>query len=180
MLSRGHRVRVLGGMPLAAAFETGGASLDIDLLPAGTEEPAAFLRSLDCFVYRKHPAWYETGGVVILEAMAAGLPVVVFDEDCGGVDWIRPGVTGFVVKSDHEALEIVDRLAEQPDLRRAIGDAARREALALMAQARRDTPRFYFQNAFDEHHDASSAVSASGPAVSHFVATPLRRVHRAS
>jgi len=49
----------------------------IEILPANAVAAAPFLQGLDCFTYRTHPCFPEAWGRVVLEAMAAGLPVVV-------------------------------------------------------------------------------------------------------
>ena len=43
----------------------------------GAMTPEEFLRTIDVFVYFHHPAWIESFGRVIVEAMAAGLPVIL-------------------------------------------------------------------------------------------------------
>lgn len=74
-----------------------------------------------------HPALYEAFGLVVLEAMAAGLPVVS-SHQCGAAgSLIRPGENGFV----HDALDI-DGLAGS--LRR-FADAAWRERAGRSAMA---------------------------------------------
>jgi hypothetical protein len=47
------------------------------VVPFGAEEPGAFLRTLDFFVYFHDPHLVEAFGRTILEAMASGVPVVV-------------------------------------------------------------------------------------------------------
>lgn len=43
----------------------------------GAKPPEDFLREIDVFSYYHHPAWLEAFGRVLVEAMAAGLPLVV-------------------------------------------------------------------------------------------------------
>ena len=64
---------------------------NVELLRAGAEEPAVFLRSLDCFVYRTSARWFEAYGRVIVEAMATGLPIVA-GRDGGYTDYLRHGI----------------------------------------------------------------------------------------
>lgn len=76
-----------------------------------------------------HAAPFEPFGIVCVEAMAAGLPVLV--PDSGGIrEAVDDGVTGLVYPAlDHEALSgLMGRLQERPDLRRSLGHAARRAA----------------------------------------------------
>jgi glycosyltransferase involved in cell wall biosynthesis len=53
--------------------------------------------------------WPEPFGLVMIEAMACGTPVIAFD--CGSApEIIDPGVTGFIVSSEEEAMEAVRRV----------------------------------------------------------------------
>ncbi len=75
--------------------------------------------------------WAEPFGIVGLEAMARGVPVVAFD--VGGVrDWLEEGVTGFLVelgKTDQMAAR-VQTLLENRELRETMGQAAQRVVLS--------------------------------------------------
>ena len=60
-------------------------------------------------------AWPEPFGLIIVEAMACGTPVIAFNQ--GAIpEIVVQGVTGFVVASEAEAVEVVDLL---PRLSRA-------------------------------------------------------------
>jgi glycosyltransferase involved in cell wall biosynthesis len=60
-------------------------------------------------------AWREPFGLVMIEAMACGTPVIAFDQ--GSVpEVLEHGVTGFIVRTEAEAIEAVHRL---PTLDRA-------------------------------------------------------------
>lgn len=55
--------------------------------------------------------WPEPFGLVMIEAMACGTPVIAWD--CGSVpEVVDYGVTGFIVRSVDEALQAIDRLPE--------------------------------------------------------------------
>ena len=142
LMARGHRVRMLGGSIIAAAFARDPA-LSPQLLDVGSMDARAFLESLDVFVYRKHPRVFETGGTVILEAMAMELPVIVFAEDCGNAEIIEHGKNGFLVASEAEALACVDKLQADPALRARLGGAARATVVALMRQQEDAVVDFY-------------------------------------
>jgi hypothetical protein len=131
LAARGHRMRLLGGTWLQAAFSGDPARSAIELLPTGSEEASAFLGGLDCFIYRKHPHFFETCGTSILEAMAMGLPVVLFRDGVGAAELIEHGQDGFLVDTEAEALACIDRLAADPGLRASIGAAARRKVIAV-------------------------------------------------
>ncbi|HEX6833878.1 MAG TPA: glycosyltransferase, partial [Rudaea sp.] len=139
--ARGYVVSLLGGSVLSTAFA--GADSGPELLAAGSRRAEDFLQSLDIFVYRKHPKLYETGGTAILEAMATELPVVVFREDCGSAELIEHGCNGFLVDSEAEAIECIDRLAADVVLREQIGRAARATIVALMQRQSGQTLRYY-------------------------------------
>ena len=79
------------------------------------------------------PSYYESFGMVALEAMACGSPVIA--SRVGGlVTTVRDGVTGFLVPDgDVEALaERIDTLAGDPELRWRLG----REGVRWAAQHR--------------------------------------------
>lgn len=95
----------------------------------GWLEPAAmvdFYRSGQIFL---HPARREPYGVVVLEAMAAGLAVVASDATAAAVDRITDGMNGYLHASD-------DHGAIARSLRRAISDPP---GLARMRAAARAT-----------------------------------------
>lgn len=125
----GIRVRVMGGTCLAPELA---GEPNVELLPAGSEDAATFLRSLDCFVYRTSERWFEAYGRVVIEAMATGLPIVAGDRG-GYADHLRDGVNAHVVRNTDETLARVLALAAAPDERARLGAAARRDALALNA-----------------------------------------------
>ncbi|MEU4421023.1 glycosyltransferase [Actinoplanes sp. NPDC024001] len=70
------RVRVLGGGELAVE-KLGRRPENWEVLEFGSVSPAEFLRGLDFFVYFHDPDLVEAFGRTIMEAMAAGVPVVI-------------------------------------------------------------------------------------------------------
>ncbi|MFC5907984.1 glycosyltransferase [Streptacidiphilus monticola] len=101
------RVRLLGGVP--------------------SSRMPQLLRSADLVVC---PAQYEPFGIVPLEAMACGVPVVATAVG-GHLDSVAEGVTGRLVpQGDTERFAAeVAALLRQPGLRRAYGAAGRRRVL---------------------------------------------------
>jgi len=95
-------------------------SIDHDRLVALYQEAAAFL-------YAPHK---EPFGLVVLEAMACGIPVVAVSEG-GPLESVVDGVTGFLVPRDEDAFaEAIGRVISDRDLARDMGARARQEALA--------------------------------------------------
>jgi glycosyltransferase involved in cell wall biosynthesis len=92
-----------------------------------------FLRSLDCFTYRTNPSWTEAWGRVVTEAMSVGLPVVVHANG-GYAQVIRHGKNGFLFHRDEEALELIQKLHNSPELRKIIGANARQTILDLCSK----------------------------------------------
>ncbi|MET9375658.1 glycosyltransferase [Streptomyces sp. NPDC003035] len=108
------RVRLLGGVP--------------------TAEVPALMRGADVVLC---PADYEPFGIVPLEAMACGRPVVASAVG-GQLDTVADGVNGRLVEPrDPEALATaVAGLLADPALRRAYGNAGRRRVLDRFSWAR--------------------------------------------
>ena len=126
MVDAGMRVRLMGGTVLQRYFPPASPTNGLELLPAGSEDAAPFLRSLDAFFYRTSPLWPETAGRVVAEAMATGLPCVCAD-NVGFAEIITHGIDGFVFHPDDDdaALAHLRALRDDANLRRTIGCAAR-------------------------------------------------------
>ena len=89
--------------------------------------------SADIFVF---PSRLETFGLVVVEAMAAGLPVVA--SRVGGVgDIVRDGLNGYTFESGDTAalLEGVRKIASSGDKRRWMGEQARAYAASQSWEA---------------------------------------------
>ena len=89
------------------------------------QDLAAAFASMDVFLF---PSLSDTFGLVVLEAMAAGVPVVSFDAS-GPKSAIDHGINGYVVSSPDEFAEAVGRLGADPELRRRFSEAARSRAV---------------------------------------------------
>jgi glycosyltransferase involved in cell wall biosynthesis len=109
---RGELERCFAGMPVTMAGFLHG------------DELAAAFASSDIFVM---PSRTETLGLVVLEAMASGLPVVA--ARAGGIpEMIEDGASGFLFDRENEAIAAIDKLLHAPDLRTGMGIKAREQA----------------------------------------------------
>jgi glycosyltransferase involved in cell wall biosynthesis len=96
-------------------------------------DPAGHIREL----YLEHsmlilPSRYlEALPMVLIEAMACGLPLVAFDAPCGPKDVITDGVNGFLVESGNigKLAEKINSLIESDELRKTMGSAAQKISL---------------------------------------------------
>lgn len=136
IVARGHAVRIMDGSPLHGALQAEVSAGRVQFVPRGAVAARDFLAGLDCFLYWKHPSLIETGGTAVLEAMSMGLPVIAFAKDLGVAELIEPGKDGFLVDTEAQALECLDRLAASPELRRALGMAAREKVLLTQLRQR--------------------------------------------
>lgn len=127
LASAGCQVRLMGAVCLEPELR---GVPGIELLPAGAEDPAAFLRTLDCFVYRTSATWFEAYGRVVMEAMATGLPVVAGTRG-GYIEHLRHGINGLAAASTAEMIEAVLALKADPERAARIGAAARSDAVTF-------------------------------------------------
>ena len=157
----GMRVRIMGGTCLAN--ELAGVP-NVELLPAGAEDPETFLHSLDCFVYRTADWWFEGFGRVVIEAMASGLPVVCGDRG-GYVDFLTHGRDSILIASTAEAIESVRRVRDHPELARSLGANASRAAAAIQRSAASGTLQLLLGRLSavpdERRHDAHLEVDAA-------------------
>lgn len=75
----------------------------------GDDRKSAFLGGASALLFPID--WPEPFGLVMIEAMACGTPVIAYD--CGSVpEIVEDGVTGFIVRDETEALRAVERLPQ--------------------------------------------------------------------
>jgi len=87
---------------------------------------ADVMQACNAFVF---PSQYEPFGLVVLEAMASGLPVVTARST--GASDVVDAESGYVIDDacDEQAIaQFLRKLAEDEDLRYRMGEAARRRA----------------------------------------------------
>jgi glycosyltransferase involved in cell wall biosynthesis len=91
------------------------------------QDMPAIYRGADVLVL---PSLLEGSALVVLEAMASGLPVIVTPN--AGADAVRDGVDGFIVplRSPEAIAARLDQLLD-PDLRQRMGEAGRARSLAF-------------------------------------------------
>jgi glycosyltransferase involved in cell wall biosynthesis len=121
--------------PLVSAAVLGGLPRNVRRTGAMRHgDVAAIMRASDILVL---PSIEDSYGLVVVEAMASGLPVVVTDH-VGASEVIEPGVTGLVVPAgDDVALgAAIRQLADDEDLRSRMGRAARDRVLIDQSWAR--------------------------------------------
>ena len=75
--------------------------------------------------------YLEALPMVLIEAMACGLPLVAFDSPCGPKDVITNGVNGFLVEfgNTKKLAEKINQLIESDELRKTMGSAAQKISL---------------------------------------------------
>lgn len=87
------------------------------------EELFEYYRAADLFL---HPTSYDVWGLVLNEAMASGLPVVVSDTCVAGLELIRNGENGYIVHlgDDDGFIERAKTILGDDDLRRRMSAEA--------------------------------------------------------
>ncbi len=129
---------------------------------ARTELPSdslvALYRSADAFVF---PSRLETFGIVLVEAMAAGLPVITTDAP-GCRDVVRADTDGLSVSPDDIAgmAAAMRDLMDDSDLRARLSAAARQRAEAFSWDKVTDRYVALYREMIDERADAAQSAAA--------------------
>lgn len=106
----------------------------------------AYLKAADLFGFASVT---ETQGLVTMEAMAAGLPVVAVDAS-GTRDIVDDGQQGFLVRDDADALAAsIDRLLDSPTMMRSFKDQALEKAKVFDVQNRAKELLNVYEQAID-------------------------------
>ncbi|UQY36447.1 glycosyltransferase family 4 protein [Pseudomonas fulva] len=134
-LKKRTRLMVIGQddpKPFLLQVKALGLSDQVQILKGRSDIPR-FLLGADLLI---HPAYNENTGTVLLEALVAGLPVLVTDV-CGYAHYISDADAGRVVPSPFEQSTLNHMLAEM------LADEAAREAWQRNALAYADTADLY-------------------------------------
>ena len=123
--------RDAGSMGAAKKLAAELGVLDRLIFPGVKDNPADFIRASDLFV---HPSRQEGFSNSILEAMAAGLPVVACDVG-GNAEAVTDAVTGKLApKEDAAALaEAIAYVLKDPAAMKAMGEAGRKKASEIFS-----------------------------------------------
>lgn len=146
---------ILGEGPERARLETLATQLAVTdrvRLPGFCDNPWKYLARADCFA---HPSRTEAQGLVFVEAMALGVPVVASGDSRGIRASLDDGRLGILVPHGDPAA-LADAIV------RLLGDSARRAELARLGQEA--SAEFDIRNAVDQFEDvmirdAAAAVS---------------------
>jgi len=118
------KLRVIGNFD----YELPG--VDLEVVQWSKEKEVDDLQAIDIGVYPLPLDDWVIGksGLKAIQYMAFGLPVVASD---AGITSrvVRDGATGFLVRTEDDWLEALERLVRDPALRRRLGEAGRRDAL---------------------------------------------------
>jgi glycosyltransferase involved in cell wall biosynthesis len=144
---------IWGEGPERAALEAQRDALglrDRVVMPGVTQEHGGWLRDADIFILSSR---FEGWGIVIGEAMAAGLPTISFDCHWGPGEMIADNVSGILVPDGNVAAlgEAIASLCDDPDRRAQLSQAARIAS-----------KRFSIDNILDQWEDV--AADALAPA----------------
>jgi len=139
------RLRVIGNFDYALP------GVDLEVVRWSAEDEVAQLQALDIGVYPLPVDDWVLGksGLKAIQYMAFALPIVA--TNVGNTpNLIRDGENGLLVTSEAEWEEALERLLRDPGLRRRLGEAARRDAVA----------RYSVNSIAEQYRDVIEAASA--------------------
>ncbi len=120
---------IVGEGSLRTALEERSADMASRIRWRGIVPNAELPKHMDKAALYVQPSLYEGHPKTLIEAMACGLPVIGGDSP-GIRDLIRHGETGWLCGTDPAGIrEAIQTLMSRPDLRKQLGENARRHAL---------------------------------------------------
>lgn len=121
---RAFRLRVIGN------FDYSLDGVDLEVVRWAAEREVEDLQAFDIGVYPLPMEEWVTGksGLKAIQYMAFGIPCVATNVGTTPM-LIRDGENGLLVRSDEEWLAALERLLDDPDLRRKLGRQARADAV---------------------------------------------------
>ena len=128
-----------------------------------------FLSQGNCFWYALPGGGYSEGGPkVIMEAQASGLAVIA-DNHSGAIDRLRytSGVSGFLCNSFEEHLAALKELANNPDLRKVMGDNGKLHAKKIY------NPQYWVNQIID-----GAPLSVQQESAEDFICTPTCQIEK--
>jgi L-malate glycosyltransferase len=127
---RRFRLRVIGNFD----YELPG--VDLEVIRWTAEREVADLQSIDIGVYPLPVDEWISGksGLKAIQYMMMGLPCVATDVGTTPLI-ISDGENGLLVRTDEQWLEALERLIDEPELRRRLGEQARRDAVSKYSTA---------------------------------------------
>jgi glycosyltransferase involved in cell wall biosynthesis len=161
--TRGIRLLILGDGPDRGRLE--GIAEELGLgnraIFAGVQRHVGdYLQVMDAFCLPS--TGLESFGNAAVEAMAAGIPTIVFTDGGGLLEHVEPGVTGFAVTDEGELRSVVSRLVEDEVLRERIGSSGQEATRAKYTLAH-STQRFeslYMSALQDSPDEPSTSMRA--------------------
>jgi glycosyltransferase involved in cell wall biosynthesis len=141
-----YRIVILGEGPdrrrlEQIAIETG---ISDKIVFTGMKEKVAdYLSVMNVFVL---PSNIESFGNAAVEAMALGVPTIIFADGGGLLEHIQNRKTGFIVRDERELAERINALLDNENLRRSIGESGKshvRARYSLEQMARRYKEIYY-------------------------------------
>jgi len=105
--------------------------VDLEVLTWSREDEVAQMQRIDIGLYPLPDDDWVLGkaGLKVIQYMAFGLPSVSSDIGTATLQ-VTDGVDGFLVTGGEQWLSILERLCRDPELRRQVGEAGRRKAVA--------------------------------------------------
>ena len=132
MRRRAFRLRVIGN------FDYGLEGVDLEVIRWTAEREVEDLQAIDIGVYPLPLEDWVTGksGLKAIQYMAFGIPCVATKVGTTPM-LIRDGENGLLVRTRAEWVSALERLLDDPELRRRVGEQARRDAVDQLLAPRR-------------------------------------------